>query len=207
MISLSYHIKIRYIQRILRITDEEKTKLYLQKHNKKVSFAIWNFFSKAKVLYKHFPTHENGGGTVNFYTYEDLLIITSQNNDYMITLYHIQLDYDRPKNWQKIANYIKTIGAHNEEIFQKNQQKKTIDTESRKIEFALAKLNELIENAPSPSVSDYLQKEVTALQQEREISIEEAKKLMYEAKELKNENYKMMKDIFKGYKYTPSVAV
>lgn len=88
-INVSAHAKLRYVQRIIGIKEENEAKQYLAMHENMVVEKILKMFEFATFVYQGQIGPDKSRPTAKFFLRDDTVIITDTGNSKIITLYKV----------------------------------------------------------------------------------------------------------------------
>lgn len=142
MIKLTHHSKLRCVQRVFGITNEQKARVFLLDNEEKVSYKLWEMLSESKLIYENFSY--DVGITNNYYLYGDFILITASDSRMLITLYKLKFNTKDITDNYLLNKYIKTISYNRDTIRRIKDRKKKVDSKSRSIELAIEKLKKQI---------------------------------------------------------------
>ena len=194
LINLTYHSKLRYIQRVLEKEDESLAEKYLSDNNLNVSLGLWKLFSKTKLYYKNFPTNENV--SVHIYIYKDILFIVSQDYS-IVTLWKL-----KGKDARIHKNVIKKLYENMHSISKFKYESVKTGKEGDKIEYTIGKLDNIlskVRNSGEEYSISIIEEEVKLLQEELSKTIESEKSIVSKERDLKRESKDIMKSVMYGY--------
>lgn len=179
----SFHVLLRYAQRVLKIENEEKAVKYVKSNLEEVCFGMMNFTNESELLIKNFSLG-GGGETYSYYLNKDILIVVTVNSGLVVTLYDIKIDLDEETNLKIINEYKSTIRRNVDSVIKLESKKSNNDINSRRLE----------------SIIEYQENELKRLKLELESSICKSREIISESKILKSNNKDLMSDIMYGYK-------
>lgn len=102
MIELSDHVKERYVERILMISDKKEAPKYLKENNNMISSMLWKMCEQSKVLIEGFDEPKNKS-TLNLRSYEEYILVFNVSYRKLITIYS-PLDFNSRMNKKELDN-------------------------------------------------------------------------------------------------------
>lgn len=179
----SDHALLRFVQRVLKIEDENEAWQYIQENKYEIYYRLLKLINESEVLIKNFVI-TGDGQSYNYLIHNDILIVITSDKNVVVTLYDVKIDLNTQINSKLIQNYMKTIRRNNIKVSEKDVERKENDRTSRGLE-ALIKNKEL---------------ELEQLKTELEINIEVSKNTAAETKKIRHQNRAIMEKIMFGYK-------
>ncbi|MEW5569682.1 hypothetical protein [Rossellomorea marisflavi] len=178
------HVKFRYVQRVLGLSDKKDIDKFLAENEYYAIYKVMEFFNESKILYKNYaPTRKE---TLDYYTNGNFLIVVNSHLQEIVTLFDMKLDSEEGINIKLVKDHIKTIVNNNNQISRIEQDKKNQDELSKHLEYMIMRLKD--------------SHDVTTYQQEFAHSINICKELAAEQKKLRLESRDLMSALFKKNK-------
>lgn len=195
--NLTYHIQLRYVQRIKGIKKERDAATYLLNHSHEVFYHTSQIIKEANLIAERFSP-EGAGSTYNYYiSGENMLVVQSYNTREWITLYPIELEKNKKLNIQLIQVYLRHLRHNNEETNKLKALKESKDYLASSLERQLDEMLSIFgENYPDNQVQSYineLKKRVTT-------AIQEALKTTMSIRELKRDSRQVLDKLLFGFK-------
>lgn len=113
-IGLTNHVKLRYVQRIVGISDENEAKQYLAINEAMVMEKILKMFEFATFVFQGQLGASKMNPTSRFYLRDDVILITDTGMSKIITMYKV--DFGLPERTTRIAikDLMEDMGAAQE---------------------------------------------------------------------------------------------
>lgn len=179
MIKLTYHSKMRCIQRVFGI-EKHKSTVFLFENEDKVSFELWRMLSESKLIYENF-SYDNS--TVNnYYLYEDYILITDHPSKILITLYKLKFNVEDIADTYLLNKHINSIYYNKNQIKHLRSRKSSQDLCSKSIELSI----------------ESLKAQINSLEIDLDESVEKARSFKRGEGSLKLENENIMRNIIKA---------
>jgi hypothetical protein len=95
--NLTNHIKERYVERIVGISDKNEIKQYIAQHDTEVSESILKLKEYANLIYTG-NIGDDSNGICNFYIRNNIILLTDVTDSCLVTLYKVDLPYPEKTN-------------------------------------------------------------------------------------------------------------
>ncbi|MCK2000462.1 hypothetical protein MZM54_03525 [[Brevibacterium] frigoritolerans] len=195
---LTDHFKLRIVQRIIGIKNENKAKAYINENEDEVIAKSIKLIVGSRILHKDFhpAIRRYNEPTFDYYINGTVIIVLNRPQEAIptaITLYKAELEKDPIDNAYAVDSIVKIIRRNASEIRGLNSKKEKNEKHSRHLEFTVQKLKD---DLPSSGLATYIQ----SLEAEFASSIEISKKLWNQIRELKEQNRILMNNLLYGYK-------
>lgn len=195
---LTDHFKLRIVQRIIGIKNENKAKAYINENEDEVIAKSIKLIVGSRILHNSFhpAIRRYNEPTFDYYINGTVIIVLNRPQEAIptaITLYKAELEKDPIDNAYAVDFIVKIIRKNTSGIRGLNSKKEKNDKHSRHLEFMVQKMKD---DLPSSALAAYIQ----SLEAELESSTEISKKLFNQIRELKEQNRILMNDLLYGYK-------
>lgn len=163
--------------------NENISKQWAIDNVEKVSFALWDMFSKSNLVIAHYHWSHEDHITVNMHKYDKYIFITDIHDKTMITLYSTHYDMDNKKDKEMVNKIIKEMNIVKMKIKRNEKEKKGIDADTRGVEYTIMKLEEQIRQH----------------NEERQTKINKSREIMIKNRELKEETLTLARGLLNGF--------
>lgn len=181
---LTEHAKIRYVQRVLKIENEDEAKQYIKENESEVFSLMYKMYTNSTLIYKNYPPTLEAGSSQNIYLNDNIIIITTSLDEKIITLYHITLDLDKDENEMKIIKMIKEISSGEYELNSIKKANKSHGEYLKNLNFTI----------------NYLENQLLSLNEEYEKGLAKGLEMGQQLTKRKNERWKLMNELLYGFK-------
>lgn len=184
MIKLTYHSKLRYVQRVLKIVNEKEAAQYLRDNYEEVTDGLMLLCANSKLVYENYIYDREQGAAQNYYIYEGIVIVTTHEGNKIITLYTSWYDMENEDEKTDLTVLLKELTVNNEE-------NKNLRGMAKKKRADMAKVEYMIEQ---------LEIQVEKLKEELEKKVEEGKDTKRLRQGIQKESRRIMGKIKYGNK-------
>lgn len=177
------HVLLRYVQRIVGISDKYEAKNYVNNKRYKVTYKLLQLINESYILYEKFYS-EQDKKQYTYYMNGNYLIVMDSVKKTVVTLYDVNMRESEEDEVDKVLQYAKSIKRNRNTLKTNEKNKGVVDNDSRKIEYAI----------------ELKKEELKELESRLEKSIRKSQGIVEKNKEIKKENKSLMGKIMYGFK-------
>lgn len=194
---LTYHIQLRYVQRIKGVKNERDAATYLSQHKYEIFYQIHRMINESTLIYERFSP-EGTGATYNYYLFGvNTLIVQSYNSKEWVTLYPIELESDARLNEDLIRSYMRYIHTHCEKINKLQATKQVKDVEAAALEFHYCEMVDMFgENPTDEKIYEHIRK----MSEKTQGTIKEAMEATIAIRDVKRDIRRILDKLLFGFK-------
>lgn len=104
--NVTNHAKLRYVQRIVGISDERESRNYLAEHNEEVSNQIIRIHEESEYVWSGIV---NNHKLSHFYINDDIVTVVNEEKQSIVTLYRCDFGFPESVNKNTIRNMMVEI--------------------------------------------------------------------------------------------------
>lgn len=181
MITLDKHAKVRYVQRILHITDPQEAAYYLQVNNEKISLDLYEMLANSVLLLEKIPSHNEDkfGRTVDYHMHKNIILVVDSQTRRLVTLYEGALSKAGDFDKEAFDAISREMGRNSHTIKVAQGAKKRLDDEHEAIK----------------STKAIILAQLAALEEREKEITDSSRGRYYEIKEAKNDNKRLLQSL------------